>query len=148
MPCSKACNFIYYITHTLPFFVFIYFFSIIAPKGKAVLPPHNTSTAPIEQSTYTTEAFTLPLLYLVSLSLNIAQLIAEQMAITWNNIARLVAEQVTLALVSQKTRNTQTPPNLTTPSAYEHQGTVITSVELLVTYETHSQDRPLCSTDA
>ena len=120
----------------------------MAPKGKAVLPPHDASTAPTEQSTYTAEASTLPLLRSVSPPLNIAQLIAEQMTIARNDMARLVAEQVTLALASQKTGNAQTPPNLTTPSAYEHQGTVITSVEPLATYETRSWDGPLRGTDA
>ena len=63
----------------------------MAPKGKAVLPPHDASTAPTEQSTYTAEASTLPLLRSVSPPLNIAQLIAEQMTIARNDMARLVA---------------------------------------------------------
>jgi hypothetical protein len=83
-------------------------FSIIAPqprKGKTVFPQRN------EQSVITVEASKPSLLRAVSPNPNIAQLIAEQMAITQDNIAKLIAEQIAVALAAQRSRRSQTPLN-------------------------------------
>jgi hypothetical protein len=82
---------------TPSFFVFTLHSSIIAPqprKGKGVSPPRD------KQSVITVQAPKPPSSRAASPTPDIAQLIAEQMAIAQNNMAKLVAEQVALALAA------------------------------------------------
>ena len=121
-------------------------------KAKATLPPRETSTAfttPIEQLTHTAEeagaSHTLSQRSESSSPFDVAQLVAEQMAIARNDMAKLVSEQIVLALAARPTGNIQFPPE---PGNYKRRDTVISSVEPLATHGTRSRDGPLRGTDA
>jgi hypothetical protein len=121
-------------------FLYLYF-SIMAPqprKGKAVSPQRD------EQSVIIVEASKPSLSRAVSPTLDIAQLIAEQMAIAQDNIAKLVAEQIALALAAQRSGNSQTPPN---PDRHR-QDSVIDTVEPLASRDTHFRDGLIRGTEA
>jgi hypothetical protein len=123
-------------------------------RGKAVLPPTealSASTIPVEHTTPTADeagASQTPSQRSSSPALDrddVAQLIAEQLAITRIDMAKLIAEQVALALAAHQTGNTQFPPEQGT---YDRQETVISSVEPQTTRETRFRDGPMRGTDA
>ena len=103
-------------------------------------PPRDISTITVEAGA--SEALSQRS---VSPTIDIAQLIAEQMATARHDMAKLVAEQVALALAAHQPGKTQSPPE---QGIYERQATVISSVEPLATYETRSRDGPMRGIDA
>ena len=81
----------------------------------------------------------------MSPTIDITQLIAEQMVTARHDIAKLVAKQVALALTAHQPRKTQSPPK---QGIYKRQAIVISSIEPLATYKTRSRDRPIHGIDA
>ena len=75
------------------------------------------------------------------------QLMAQQLAAAQVNLTRLVTEQVTLAMSTLRTGESQTP---LAQGNYVRQDrdTAISSVETLVSQGTHSWDGPIRGTDA
>jgi hypothetical protein len=76
---------------------------------------------------------------------DVAQLIAEQMAISRIDMAKLISEQVALALAAYERRDIQSPPER---HSYERRDTVISSTEPQAIRETHFRDGPMRSIDA
>ena len=78
-------------------------------KGKAAVLLHKTLTASTEQPIYTAKEAKASYILFQRLALlllfNIAQLIAEQMAMARNNMAKLIAKQVALTLAAYKIAN-------------------------------------------
>ena len=114
---------------------------------KGVLPSRDTPTTLTEQSINAAEAraSNSASQRSVSPTQDIAQLVAEQMAIARDDMAQLVAEQVALAL-TRNAGNGQSPP--IAPRPYEHRDTIISSVEHATPKEKRHQDGPIRGTDA
>jgi Zinc knuckle len=122
-------------------------------KGKAVLPPAEALSAPPIPTEHATPTSDEPG---ASQSLSqrsssptldrndVAQLIAEQLAISRIDTAKLIAEQVALALATLQTGNTQSAPE---QGSYERQDTVISSVEP-TSRQSPFRDGPMRGTDA
>jgi hypothetical protein len=105
-----------------------------------------------KQSVITVEAFKPSLSRAVSFNPDIAQLIAEQMAIAQENIAKIVAEQIAFALAAQRSGNSQTPPN---PNRYcqdfadrRRPDFMIDTVKPLASRDTHFRDGLIRGTKA
>jgi hypothetical protein len=96
----------------------------------------------------------------VSPNPDIAQLIAEQMAIAQDNMAKLIAEQIAVALAAQRSGRLQTPPN---PDRHRQDSpdrrrldtadrrgpdSVIDTVEPLASRDTHFRDGPIRGKEA
>ena len=113
------------------------------------MPLCETLTTFTEQLIYTAEkakaSYILSQRLALLLLFDIAQLVAEQMAMARNNIAKLIAKQIALALAAHRIANIQSPSEL---SAYGRQEIIISSVEPLETREICSQDGPMRGTDA
>jgi hypothetical protein len=128
-------------------------------RGKVILPQSETAT-PVESSTaHEPTLIDSPTPSQSSNTLDrddVAQLIAEQLAISrrqtaqlladqQNATAKLIAEQVALALAAYQSGKTQSPPE---QGRYDRQETVISSVEPLINRETSFRDGPMRGTDA
>jgi hypothetical protein len=100
-------------------------------KGKATLPPNlSTKSTPTQQFTQMAKGAE------ASQSLSLYSLSPTQhITISRTNLAKLITEQVAFTLTTYQTREIQFPSKQGT---YKRQGTVISSMKPLTTYESHS----------